>query len=193
MQIFSMLRGVALLALLQAAEAAVVSLQRHSLEDLVVSTSSGELQGTVKDTAPHVRQFLGIPYAQSPVGDLRFQPPAAYAADGDARDASAYGPSCLQPGSSSLTALYDKYMPEFLPGSTEQSEDCLFLNVYAPAGAAQEKRPVFVFIPGGAFATGGANVPYAIPDQWVERTQEMVIVTIKLAIPASRATGMDIY
>lgn len=179
MQIFSMLRSLALLALLRTSEAGVVSLQRHSLQDLVVSTSSGELQGTVEDSAPNVRQFLGIPYAQSPVGDLRFQPPAPYAADGDARDASAYGPSCLQPGSSSLTALYDKYMPEFLPGSSAQSEDCLFLNVYAPAGAAEEKLPVFVFIPGGAFATGGANVPYAIPDQWVERTQEMVIVTIK--------------
>jgi carboxylesterase type B len=97
------------------------------------------------------------------------------------REATVYGPSCIQPAGTNPPSIYEAYMPEFLPSNpTFQSEDCLFLNVYAPKDAtADAKLPVLVFIPGGAFSGGSGNVPYTIPDQWIERKQEMVIITIK--------------
>lgn len=53
-----------------------------SFPGLIVNTTSGELQGTINSTSPNVRQFLGIPYAEPPVGRLRFQPPAEFILQG---------------------------------------------------------------------------------------------------------------
>ncbi|KAK7958294.1 hypothetical protein PG988_013142 [Apiospora saccharicola] len=127
--------------------------------DLTVSTAIGEVRGTINATSPHVRQFLGIPFGEPPVEKLRFQPPVKYAAS-DAKD------------------VFHVYMPQLLPGSPAQSEDCLYLNVYAPLEPTAPKLPVFVWIAGGGFASNGANVPYQVPDPWVERAQGHVVVTI---------------
>ena len=83
----------------------------------VVTTSGGALQGT---TAGTVDEFLGIPYAAPPVGNLRWRPPATPASWRGIRAAAQFGPSCPQAPS-----------PFAPPGPF--SEDCLYLNVYAPA------------------------------------------------------------
>ncbi|CAJ2506625.1 Uu.00g078110.m01.CDS01 [Anthostomella pinea] len=147
-----------------------------------VRTTSGEAHGTINATSPHVRQFLGIRYAEAPVSSLRFQPPERYATSQNASfNASALAPSCMQ---YRLTAeedamnVYIQYIPEFEAGSADESEDCLFLNVYAPLEPKGEKLPVLIWVPGGGFLSNGANVPYTIPDQWIGRTQELVVVTM---------------
>lgn len=91
------------------------------------------------------REFLGIPYAEAPVGALRFQPPKPVKPWRGSKLAQSLGASCVQnPGALSA------------PGA--QSEDCLTLNVYAPAGAGHSaKLPVMVFIHGGAFVAGGSS------------------------------------
>ncbi|KAK6828002.1 Alpha/Beta hydrolase protein [Apiospora arundinis] len=152
--------------------------------DLTVPLASGEeVRGTINATSPHVRQFLGIPFAEPPVSRLRFQPPVKYTAKGAGTviDANAFAPSCMQPlttPESDAKDVYHVYMPGFLPGSPNQSEDCLYLNVYAPLEPNAPKLPVFVWIAGGGFSSNGANVPYQVPDPWVERTQGHVVVTI---------------
>ncbi|KAK8052005.1 hypothetical protein PG993_003390 [Apiospora rasikravindrae] len=149
--------------------------------DLAVPTANGKVRGTINATSPHVRQFLGIPFAEPPVGKLRFQPPVKYAAKDRDIDAKAFAPSCMQPlttPESDAKDVYHVYMPQLLPGSPAQSEDCLYLNVYAPLEPTAEKLPVFVWIAGGGFASNGANVPYQVPDPWVERTQGHIVVTI---------------
>ncbi|KAK8118824.1 uncharacterized protein PG998_003450 [Apiospora kogelbergensis] len=152
--------------------------------DLTVPIASGEeVRGTINATSPHVRQFLGIPFAEPPVSKLRFQPPVKYVAKDGATiiDATAFAPSCMQPlttPESDAKDVYHVYMPGFLPGSPNQSEDCLYLNVYAPLEPTAPKLPVFVWIAGGGFASNGGNVPYQVPDPWVERTQGHVVVTI---------------
>jgi len=112
-----------------------------------VRTERGSIAGTVVNG---VRIFKGIPYAAPPVGDLRWRPPQPAAAWSDLRAADAFGPDCPQ--------------TPYPPGSIyaapprPQSEDCLYLNVWTAAGA-NDKRPVMVWIHGGALTRGSGAVP----------------------------------
>jgi para-nitrobenzyl esterase len=108
----------------------------------VRTTSDGAVRGT---TAGSVNEFLGIPYAAPPVGNLRWRPPAPAAPWPGARDATSFGASCPQ------SAVGNPFAP---PGPL--SEDCLFLNVYSPAQHASG-RPVLVWIHGGGLVQDGAR------------------------------------
>jgi carboxylesterase type B len=57
------------------------------------------------------------------------------------------------------------------------SEDCLSLSIWAPRGKPADALPVIMFFYGGAFANGGTNVPYQLASQWVERTQQHIVVS----------------
>jgi para-nitrobenzyl esterase len=89
------------------------------------------------------REFLGIPYAEPPVGDLRFAPPRAAKPWNGMRDATAFGPDCPQLSISWASA-------------GAHDEDCLNLNVYTPAQVTS-RLPVMVFLHGGAFVTGAGS------------------------------------
>lgn len=95
--------------------------------------------------------FGGLPYAAPPVGNLRFAPPESAAPWAPSKlDATHFGPDCWQ--------IVD---PLLNPGAEESqmSEDCLYLNIYTPAGhaARQKALPVMVWLHGGAFQQGGAR------------------------------------
>jgi para-nitrobenzyl esterase len=98
--------------------------------------------GLIAGTAGAVRSFKGIPFAAPPVGPLRFMPPQPPAAWTGTRDATAFGPECMQPG----------------PPGTPMSEDCLTANVWTafPRGA---DKPVILYIYGGGYAVGGSAYP----------------------------------
>ena len=101
----------------------------------VVQTDKGAVRGTVTNG---MRAFYGIPFAAPPVGPLRFSPPKPAPAWSGVRDATQAGPGCPQLGRQQQNT----------------TEDCLYLNVWAPAGAS--KAPVYVFIYGGGFTGGNA-------------------------------------
>ncbi|KAK8088319.1 hypothetical protein PG997_003280 [Apiospora hydei] len=145
-------------------------------DGLTVSTTSGLLHGFINETAPNVRQWLGVPYAEPPVGALRFMRPQRKKADTGPIEATKYSPACMQQ-KSNTTTIYTKYIREFLINGGE-SEDCLYLNVYAPRNPASPQLPVFVYIPGGGFTSGGSDSLYKIPDKWIERTQSHLVVVM---------------
>ncbi|MFB7091630.1 carboxylesterase/lipase family protein, partial [Streptomyces sp. NPDC056296] len=110
----------------------------------VVGTDRGPVRGRVVEG---MRQFLGIPYAAPPVGGLRWRPPRPAAGWTGPLEAFEHGSPCAQDTGC---------MPGW--GYDSDSEDCLYLNVYAPAGTgAGDGLPVMFWIPGGGLAAGGAN------------------------------------
>lgn len=151
-----------------------------SSSDILVQTSSGPVYGFYNDTAPDVRQFLGIPYAEPPVGSLRFAPPQTKEPNGTIK-ATKFPPSCMQQFSNSST-IYTAYATQFLINGGN-SEDCLYVSVWTPKAevVAQQQRPlpVFLYVPGGGFTSGGQDSLYKIPDKWVQRTQAHIVVILK--------------
>lgn len=119
----------------------------------VVKTEGGALRGAAVDG---VVAYKGVPYAAAPVGDLRWRPPQPVTSWPETRDATALAPDCMQGA-----------MPGPAP-SHPRAEDCLFLNVWRPAGATG-KLPVMVWIHGGAFTNGGSSSPETFGDQMARR------------------------
>jgi para-nitrobenzyl esterase len=113
-------------------------------------------------------QYLGLPYGKPPVGPLRFAPPEPAGGWEGVRDATAFGPSCMQRAS-------------VVPGGSNMSEDCLSLNVYAPASASAEKLPVMVFIHGGGYTLGGSS---AYEGRLLSQRGPVVVVTINYRLGA---------
>jgi len=114
-------------------------------ETIVVEAPSGRLAG---QRDGDVFAFKGIPYAKPPVGALRWRMPEAAEPWTGVRDATHFGPICPQ-APTQIEAL--------LGGSMgEQSEDCLNLNIWTP-GCDTARRPVMVWIHGGAFVIGAGS------------------------------------
>ena len=139
----------------------------------IVETGLGKVEGFERDG---VRVFRGIPYAKPPVGERRFRAPEGPEPWAGVRDASKFGPAAHQP------PLMLAALPGFDIG--EQSEDCLYLNVYAPAGASTASpKPVMVWIHGGAFVIGsGAQSIY--DGCKLARRGDVVLVTINYRLGA---------
>ncbi|HEY2734588.1 MAG TPA: carboxylesterase family protein, partial [Polyangiales bacterium] len=122
------------------AASTVITVDGSVVEVPLAHTALGTLEGTY---AGSTREFLGIPYAEPPLGALRFAPPQPIAAWSSPRSAATFAPACPQPAS-------------LLSDPNQTDEDCLYLNVFTPA-QVDKPLPVLVFIHGGAFMRGGAD------------------------------------
>ena len=118
-------------------------------DPLIVKTEQGKVHGkTINDGK--VRAWMGLPYAAPPVGDLRWKAPQPAAKWSGERDATNYGAHCAQ----------NRVFEDMIFQDKGGSEDCLFLNVYAPATAdSKAKLPVMFWIHGGGFSGGASNEP----------------------------------
>lgn len=114
--------------------------RRDTRNIAVVSAPVGRYRG--QKATNGTERFLGIRYGQD-THPTRFRPPLAVADHEGTYDASAYAASCPQQG--------DRYAPH--------SEDCLFLNIWAPAAKRTTMRPVMVYFHGGAYSTGSVIDP----------------------------------
>jgi len=123
--------------------------------DTAVTTTTGRLQGVDERHADRpLAVFRGIPFAEPPVGPLRWRAPEPRRPWNGTREARSFGPAAPQAPDTLGTAL----PPEaFVVGPTDEAE-CLTLNVWAPADPSGP-RPVLVWLYGGAFMTGGSAMP----------------------------------
>ncbi|KAF3042039.1 hypothetical protein E8E11_001603 [Didymella keratinophila] len=156
----------------------------HALSSLIVDTSSGVYEGAVDGTTPNVVQFLGIPYAEPPIGARRWLPALPKSrVNGHIINATKFGPSCPQYQTNKPTTWITD-APEFnIEPLDYLSEDCLSVNIWAPwQNSTRYKKlaqlPVVIWIHGGSFQTGGAATPYHNPSRWVERSGEHIVVAI---------------
>ncbi len=135
---------------------------------VVIETTSGRVEGVAGEG--HQR-FLGIPFASPPVGARRFRAPEPIDPWSGVRDASRFGASAPQ-------------NPSPLPGMAvgEQSEDCLYLNVYTPRADAA-RRPVLFWIHGGGF-TGGSGSQDLYQGSRMALRGDVVVVTINYRLGA---------
>jgi para-nitrobenzyl esterase len=138
---------------------------------LIVETAQGKLSGFAKDG---IWRFNGIPYAKPPVGALRFRPAEPAEPWAGVRETSRFGPISPQiPGA----------VERMLGGTAgEQDEDCLTLNIWTPAcdGA---RRPVMVWIHGGAFITGAGSIGL-YNGKHLAAKGDVVVVTINYRLGA---------
>ena len=137
----------------------------HAQSGPVVHTADGDLAGIATGS---VNQFRGIPYAQAPVGSLRWVAPQAAKHWSGQRDASTHGAACPQ-------------SPFPFADNLLNSEDCLFLNVYVPQGATSTPRPVIVWVPGSGTVLGSARQYDAQP---LTQATQAVVVTINYRLGA---------
>jgi para-nitrobenzyl esterase len=133
----------------------------------VVRTANGVVRG---DSRTGYDEWLGIPYAAPPVGNLRWQAPQPVASWSGVRDATHFGNRCVQ--GSGWDPGYE---------TPKLTEDCLYLNVYAPHSARRRNLPVMVWIHGGGFS-GGAGQD-TDPRKYVEKGG-VVFVTINYRLGA---------
>ena len=123
----------------------------------VVSVESGPLRGT---TQGPVESFKGVPFAAPPVGELRWRAPQPVVPWTNVRDAKQYSGDCMQL----------PFPSDAAPLGTTPSEDCLYLNVWRPAGtSANAKLPVMFWIYGGGFVNGGSSPEVYSGEKFAEK------------------------
>merc|ERR1712227_239997 len=148
-----------------------------------INTESGPVRGIkINKYGMDLYGFLGIPYAEPPVGSLRFQPPKPISSWIDVLDADKNGPQCLQ-------------VSEFLTEDEESSEDCLTLNVFTnnigTNGPFRKKsQPVMVWIHGGGFTIGSKDL-YRM-DELLTEDVVYVAMNCRLAALGFMSFGNDV-
>ncbi|TQS35106.1 hypothetical protein Golomagni_04482 [Golovinomyces magnicellulatus] len=156
-----------------------------------VLTSSGPVTGHDAGNNNNVSEYLGIPFAQPPTGDLRFAAPKKF--EGSAPIiATKFGPSCSVAPSSSdspkpadilkanLTSQSLKVKQIFTDSNTI-SEDCLYLNVWTKPQTGEKKKAVLVWVYGGAFSYGSSAVP-AYNGRNLAAQEDVVVVSFKQSV-----------
>ena len=137
-----------------------------------VKVEQGLLQGTLKDG---VIVYKGVPYAEPPVGKLRWHAPLPPKPWKGVRKADKFSANPIQVMVKELGPWTPEYQPQ---GSV--SEDCLYLNIWTAAKSSKEKRPVVMYIPGGAFTGGSGNCPVYDGENLAKKG--LVVVTINYRV-----------
>jgi para-nitrobenzyl esterase len=119
-----------------------------------------------------VREFFGIPFASPPVGVLRWAPPAPPKRWRGIRSAKAFGPRCMQA----------RPFSDMVFRSNGVSEDCLYLNVWTPAGSARQRLPVLVYVYGGGFIAGDGSEPRYDGESMASRGIVVVTMSYRLGV-----------
>ena len=134
-----------------------------------VNTPLGAVEGT---ESTGIRIFRGVPFAQPPVGNLRFAPPAPATRWEGVRDAKQFAARCMQ-----LPLFGDMNFR-----SDGMSEDCLYLNIWTPAKRAGEHLPVLVYYFGGGFQAGDGSEPRYDGESMARKGIVAITISYRLGI-----------
>jgi len=129
--------------------ASASALYRRSNQTVI--TSYGSIKGATSELNSAVTVYKGVPFAAPPTGSLRWTAPTSPAPWSGVLDATSFGADCAQ--SPDQVGLFSS-------GNANKSEDCLYMNIWAPANAtATSNLPVYIWIYGGRFTGGSGAVP----------------------------------
>ncbi|CAF3437313.1 unnamed protein product [Rotaria socialis] len=150
-------------------------------QSIIVSTKYGDVLGY---ETPMARVFYGIPFAQPPVGALRWNPPVAISKwTGKVINATKPPPACPQRSCD----IHSLLCP------TNISEDCLYLNIFTPllnTSSSSSLLPVMIFITGGTFQFLGASLPIYEAERFVNTSNVIcVFIQYRLGVLGFLATG----
>ena len=151
--------------------------QNSKIENPILSIEGGQVQGVVLDSA-NVIVYRGVPYAAPPVGDLRWKRPQPVKAWDTLMIADTFSDAAMQRIRNPKDGNYGTEF-HFLNNDPKYSEDCLYLNVWAPAGAPgkpEKKLPVAMWVHGGAYSGGWGFETEMDGVAWAQR--DVILVTI---------------
>ena len=150
---------------------AKTSMQRDTRWGPIVGSDDSALNGTWN--------WKGVPYAKPPIGALRWRAPQEPEPWATPRDATAYGPACVQTGRLYGPGLHNRHDDTIgsTLGKTVGSENCLYLNVWTPASRPATPRPVIVFVHGGSNITGYTADP-VYDGAALARNEDAVVVSV---------------
>jgi para-nitrobenzyl esterase len=142
-----------------------------------VKTDAGLVAG--ETLASGVRVFKGIPFGAPPTGSLRWREPQPVAKWDGVREAKTWGNVCVQPNQPNRQPVN---VTVDLPDSPKMSEDCLYLNVWTQANRASDRRPVMLWIFGGAYSEGGGSTPHNNGENLAKKGVLLVTFNYRLGI-----------
>jgi para-nitrobenzyl esterase len=141
--------------------------------DEPVRIENGQISGTA-GTSPEIRVFKGIPFATPPVGDLRWHAPKPAAKWDGVRAADKFSPVCIQTPYAAGSVYAFPAQP--------LSEDCLYLNVWTGAKSAKERRPVMVWVYGGALTRGLGSLDLYNGEELAKKGVVLVTFNYRLGV-----------
>nr|XP_034963161.1 cholinesterase-like isoform X2 [Zootoca vivipara] len=150
----------------------LLSSSSASEDDTVLVTSSGPIRGKrVPVGSASVTSYLGIPYAEPPLGKLRFQKPLPHQPWSHVLEVTNFGNACFQ------RTDFDWPFNKMWVANTPHSEDCLFLNVWVPHPQPSAAVPVLVWIHGGGFLVGAGSLDL-YNGAFLAATENIIVVSM---------------
>uniref|UniRef100_A0A8C3HIR5 Carboxylesterase type B domain-containing protein n=1 Tax=Chrysemys picta bellii TaxID=8478 RepID=A0A8C3HIR5_CHRPI len=148
-----------------------------------VLTTSGPIWGKrLPAGSSTVTAFLGIPYAEPPVGALRFQKPLPHQPWSHVLETTSFGNTCHQPPLPSYPDAYVTLL-QYFPSRKHGSENCLFLNVWVPHPRPREPAAILVWIRGMAFVSGSASLD-VYDGRFLAATENVIVASMNYRLGA---------
>ncbi|MBO7553152.1 MAG: carboxylesterase family protein, partial [Bacteroidaceae bacterium] len=147
----------------------------------VLTVEGGQIQGVLTDST-QVMVYKGIPYAAPPVGNLRWKKPQSVVPWQGVKVMDTFSAASVQAAHNAGEFYTEEF---YFGGDPEFSEDCLYLNVWAPAGTLGDtnaKLPVAMWVHGGAYSAGWGHEITMDGDAWAQRGVILVTINYRLGM-----------
>ena len=145
----------------------------------ILTVEGGQIQGVLTDST-QVMVYKGIPYAAPPVGNLRWKKPQPVVAWEGVKVMDTFSAAAVQAAHNAGEFYTEEF---YFGGDPDFSEDCLYLNVWAPAGTVGDtnaKLPVAMWVHGGAYSAGWGHEITMDGDAWAQRGVILVTINYRL-------------